>query len=381
MLKTNNTSQKILIYFPSNKRSVAMESMMVALAQRGYKIYFLTICKSGDLHSKLTQYGIQCFAHPLNKNKFITFFLQLQFLVKFCIKENIHVVHSHLQDANIIAVFAQFFAKSKFVIFRHHFNYQASLEKGTRRNMNEVLGEKIINTLSKILVVPSEGVYSAIIEYEVIDKAKLKIVPYIYDFSKYNTPDRKEVGKLIAQYPVRLRLIMVSRFIKPKRHELVFRLINELIQEGYDDLVLFALDTGPEKKKLQHFVHDNNLTDKIIMPGFKNNVIDYMSASHLLIHPSLYDASNSVIKEMGLLKKPVTAVEGIGDFSSYIQNEHNGFLISAEDSYEELKSIIIFAYKDLESLNVMGQNLRNTVLDKFSVSSDTLKPYEELVQL
>lgn len=379
MKKEHQRTKRVLVYFPSSKRTVAMESMIIALNKKGIEMYFLTTCEPGDLHKQLAKHGIKCDSNHLNYGRLINFIRQVIYLVRFCKREDIDIVFSHLQDANIIAVIAQFFSKTRFIIFRHHFNYQAIIDKDVKRNSNEIIGEKLVNTLSKVLVVPSQGVRSSIIKNEKVNNKKLKIIPYIYDFSKYAAPNPSEVEMIISKFPAKLRLIMVSRFIKPKRHELVFQMVEELIRNGYDDIVLIALDDGPEKSSLEEYIKINNLTGKIVLPGFKKNVIDYMSASDLLIHPSLYDASNSVVKEMGLLSKPIIAVNGIGDFNSYIQNGYNGFLISSENSYEELKSIIINAYNDISSLNNLGFNLRNTVLKKFSVSDKSLQPYFSLL--
>ena len=53
-----------------------------------------------------------------------------------------------------------------------------------------------------------------------------------------------------------------------------------------------------------------------------------MAACDLMIHPSLSDASNSAIKEMGLLSKAVAVCSEVGDFDEYIVNDVNGFLMS-----------------------------------------------------
>jgi len=355
-----------------------MESVIIGLKNNFCDVFLLTNCVEGELHVALRKHGVKCYAFGVNRHHYFKVFLNIIYLVRFCWRHDIDLVQSHLQDSNIIAVFSQFFCRSSFYIFRHHYNYQQDTDNREIRNRNEVVGEKIINRLSNTLIVPSKGVLESILKNEKIHPSKIKIIPYIYDFSRYDKPNPEEVDRIKEKYPARLRLLMVSRFIKAKRHAMVFNLIKDLVYEGYKDLILIAMDEGPEQSKLKEFVIQNNLEDYIVMPGFQNNIIDYMSASDMLLHPSLYDASNSVVKEVGLLEKPVVVVKGIGDFEDYIEHNVNGFLISQNNSYEEMKSIIIQAYQNKGELKNIGLHLKEKILDEFSMNADNLKPYLEL---
>ena len=54
------------------------------------------------------------------------------------------------------------------------------------------------------------------------------------------------------------------------------------------------------------------------MVGFREDFVNYMAAADLLIHPSLTEASNNVVKEMGLLQKGVAVCRHVGDFNDFI---------------------------------------------------------------
>ena len=137
-----------------------METLILALNQRGYDIHVLTTSEVGDFHLELKKHNIKVFTNFVKRSWYpIYWFKQLFYLISFCKKHRIQTVHSHLQDANLIAVFAQYFIKAKVIIFRHHFEAYNVPGANFDKNKNERIGERIINRLAKKIVVPSSGVY------------------------------------------------------------------------------------------------------------------------------------------------------------------------------------------------------------------------------
>ena len=160
---------------------------------------------------------------------------------------------------------------------------------------------------------------------------------------------------------------------------MVFPIIKKLVGEGYD-IKMIVLDEGFEKDTLSQYIVDNNLTDDIFMLGFKTDFINYMAASDLLIHPSLTEASNSAVKEMGVLKKAVAVCSSVGDFDDYIVDEYNGFLMSPNDTEKYIEELLRKVYKNKKSLEWMGKNLYNTVIQKFNLSDDIVEEYIKLLE-
>ena len=370
----------ILFYYPSNKRTVSLETLIIELKKKGHTPILLTTCAKNDFHFYLESLGFETFTNEVKEKKIIYYLKQIFFLVKFCRQKKIDFIFSHLQHVNFISVLSQPFIKAKIIIFRHHFQFTNLNESRIKKNRNEILFDKVINTLAKKIIVPSSGVYNGIKNTEKVDINKVSIIPYLYDFSKYQNPVISEVTKIKLQYPCKLRLIMVSRLIKLKRHHLVFPIIKELVLEGYD-IKMMVLDGGPEKENLTSYINENNLSDVIYMLGFKTDFVNYMAAADLLIQPSLTDASNSAAKEMALLKKAIAVSKGVGDYDDYVKDNINGYLIPAKDTSIYIKNIIINAYNNPDKLCLMGENLREDILSKFDISNadEILKLYEALL--
>lgn len=372
--------KNILFYYPSNKRSNSIETLLSELKNKNHNIFFLTTCPSGDLHTVLKSMNINVYDTVLPKNNAIIYYLkQIWRLVTFCSENKIDVVFSNLQHANFISVFAQKFSKAKFIIFRHHFKFNIFSNDVLDENKIEALFDKIINKLAKIIIVPSSGVVNGMLITEAVNKNKLKIIPYVYDFEKYEKPDKEAAAQIKNKYNCTLLLLMCSRLIEFKRHQIVFPIIKKLVQEQGLDIKLIVLDEGPEKDKLQDYITSNGLQNNIFILGFKQDFINYMFASDLLVHPSLTEASNSAVKEMGLLKKAVAVCSKVGDFDDYIIDRHNGFLMSPNNTADDLEKIILEAYTQKDLLIRIGHNLHTDVLFKFYKSERVIAQYEELL--
>ena len=230
-----------------------------------------------------------------------------------------------------------------------------------------------------MIVVPSSTVKQGMIEYEAVRPSKIQLIPYVYNFNEYSEINFENVSKIRSDYKAHLLLLMCSRFVEPKRHRLVLSAMVDLVQNKRLDIKLLLLDEGPLKEEMKKMVIEKGLEKNVFFVGYTRNVLDYMAAADLLIHPSLAEASNSSVKEMGLAGKTAVVCSGVGDFDDYITNNENGFLMDPNNSGLELQAAIEFAYNNTGKLNAMGEALKKTVVGKFSPNIEILNLYKSLL--
>ncbi len=343
----------------------------------------LTSSERGSFHEAVEAMGIKAFSYVVPRKPSWRFFLRhIRYLIGFCRRNKIDSVWSHLQEANLIALFAQPFLKAKVVAFRHHaesaFYAEMGALFGLQRNKNEERVDKIINRRAKKIVVPSSGVWYCMEKFEGCDMRKVKLIPYIYDFSTYAKPDEAVVRSLREKYPCSLMLIMVSRMIATKQHMPVFEIVQKLVAEGLS-VKMIVMDDGALRPQLEQFIRDHQLEQHIILVGFKPDFVNYMAASDLLMHPSLTEASNNVVKEMGLLQKAVAVCEGVGDFNDYIEDGINGFMIDRKYLKPSMEAIIRRVYNDKALMQKAGAALQTSVMEMFSDSEKNRKRFTELI--
>ncbi len=350
-----------------------METLIISLRDYGYHVIVLTTCSKGDFHFELERNNIRTFSNEIsNTNSLVYYIKQFYFLVIFCRTYKIDFLHSHLQHANIIAVFAQFFIKAKCVIFRHHCNFL--VDNKSQQNKTESFFDRIIHVFSKKIVVPSYGVKNEIELNETKNIKKYSVLPYIYNFGKYDIPNPIRVEDIKSQFKSELILLYCSRFIELKRPFIALKVTKQLIQKGLN-VKLLMLDDGSLRKEIEKYILDNNLTSIVSIVGFRKDYIDFFKASDILLHPSLTDASNSTVKEMALLEKCVITCKNTGDFDEYIVNEINGYLVSKENTENEMVDIISNLYSDKNKICNLGKKLRDDVLLKFSNSRVVIEKY------
>jgi glycosyltransferase involved in cell wall biosynthesis len=379
------TARRVLLFYPPNNRSVAIETLCKAIREEGHELIVLTLTARGTFHDFLEKNGIKTFSYPQSKKrgwKYFRFFKQSRYLIRFCKQHEIDTVWSHLQEANIISIMAQPFLKPKLVIFRHHaesaFYAEFGEKMGMKRSEGETFLDTIINRYAKLIVVPSSGVWYGMEKYEKCKMSKVRLIPYIYDFTSYQQPDAEKVKALRNQYSCKLLLIMVSRLVPNKQHMPVFRVVKKLVDEG-SSIKMIVMDDGPLRPELEGFVQKNDLTGHIFMVGFKEDFVNYMSAADLLIHPSLTEASNNVVKEMGLLQKGVAACRDVGDFNDYIVEGRNGYFLERNDLLQSIESTIRDAYAHPDKITSFGAELKKDVLKHFSDSAENRQRFLDLL--
>jgi L-malate glycosyltransferase len=216
--------------------------------------------------------------------------------------------------------------------------------------------------------VPSKKVYEQMVQVEKVPAGKIHLIPYAYNFEEYAKPDNLVVGKILEQFRCKLRLLVIARLIPEKRHYLLFEVINNLILKGCD-IQLIVLGDGVEKGRLEVFVKEHQLEPNIHMMGHRTDIMNYIAACDISVLISESEASNSVIKESGLQKKPVIVCENVGDFDDYIQNNVNGFVIDKLNPAPELEKLLEDIYYGRVKMASKGENLYNSVIEKFSIDN------------
>lgn len=363
----------ILFYSSYNSRARDAESIMLALRSRGHRVISLSQYEGLFIHDYLKDQGIETFSYvvPEETKGWRNFVLHLIFFVKFCWKYRVNMVFSHLELPNFVAVVGQFFIKSKVFICRHHID-EAALYK-----FDNKLSYKLTNKLSKKIIVVSEQAKKYMIEQEKILSGKIEHINLAYDFSLYKLPRRKEIEEVRKKFPTDLLLVTVCRLTPYKRPDEAVRLLKELWSRGFE-AKLVILGRGEMEKSLKEMVVEWGLQKEVFLPGHVSNVLDYLAAADFVVHPSLLESSCVVVKEAGLVNKPVIVCKGIGDFDSYLKTGVNGFSVEPSNFVNESADIIQRTLLKSERLGNIGKNLNQDITRLFCVNQ-IIKAYEALI--
>lgn len=335
---------------------------MQAFVADGHRVYLLTQTPEGEYHAKCREFGVYTFAHNLKKKNSSIFFLRSTlFLIRFCRRNQIDLVYAHLENAGLPAVLAQYFIKAKVYTCRHIVDEATLMESHNFERLN-----KIVYSLSKHILVVSQRSKKWMVEKEGIQPKKIQVIPLAYNFSLFDQADPHQVQNIRKQYPAKLLLLTACRMMKGKRPDLGIDLSKQLIREGRD-VKLILLGTGPMLPEIQQKIKHSGLEGHVFTPGFKSNVMDYLSACDLLIHPSLQDSSSVIIKEAGLCNKPVMCCREIGDVDEYLSDQNNALLVSRNITLEDMLTYVRKFYENPMDYKEIGINLNRSVKNRFAI--------------
>jgi glycosyltransferase involved in cell wall biosynthesis len=215
-------------------------------------------------------------------------------------------------------------------------------------------------------------------KYEKCTMSKVRLIPYIYDFTTYQQPDTDKVKEMRNDYSCRLILIMVSRLVAAKQHMPVFEVVKKMIDEGLS-IKMIVMDDGPLRPELEAFIEKNKLGNQIFLTGFREDFVNYMAVADMLVHPSLTEASNNAVKEMGLLGKAVAVCKNVGDFNDYLTEGHNGYFLDRENISQTIEIAIRDAYANPEKIKRFGRELKQDVIKHFSDSAENRQRFLDLL--
>ncbi|MEO7043672.1 MAG: glycosyltransferase family 4 protein [Ferruginibacter sp.] len=366
--------KNILIYFPYNQRTVEQQSVMELFVKKGHNVFLLTLTPKGFLHHYVEKLNIKASASPVTTTSKIRNILQnAKFLFKFCKENNIDIIMVHQQLAALPLIFAKPFIKARLYYVRHNADedYLSHPRKAWLMN-------RFINAMMPSIIAPSDIVYQYITNIEHVPEKKMLRINYGYNFSQYDKPCLVKAASIRAEHPCELLIISIARLTPPKRHLLMFQAV-KFLKEKELDVKMICLGDGPSRETLQQWIDVNGMNDVISLKGILPDIFDYLVAGDVLFHLSETEASNSVVKETGLVKRTAIVCRQVGDFSDYIENDINGFLLDKKNPLPEAIILLEKLYHNKEILVNAGKILFEKIIHEFDIDNVSSQ-YDELIQ-
>jgi glycosyltransferase involved in cell wall biosynthesis len=353
----------ILFYSPFNQRSRDTESLILAFQKKGYRVISLSQAEGRYIHPFLQSNGIEVFTHVIKRsNDFIYYLRHLAHFIFFCYQHKVNVVYAHLEAACLVASMGQFFITAKVFICRHH------IDEAALQGFDKSIYYRLTYRLARNIIVVSGSAVKYMINVEGISGKKITKINLAYNFDLYEKPDKDLVKKIRSEYNSDVLLLTAGRLTKYKRFELSIEIVRQLVSGGMNAKLLL-LGAGEERDNLLNLVSSYRLSHHVILLGFVHNVIDYLAACDYLLHPSILESSCVIVKEAGLVSKPIIVCKGVGDFEDYIQHGHNGFLVDKTPSVfiQEAIDIINSNLNNSEYLHKVGRELKNSIQLNFGI--------------
>jgi len=296
----------------------------------------------------------------INVNRFsfpetISFFF---FLLNYCKKHSIQIIHSHHRYLDFLVWFLKPFVKVKTI---------TSVQ-------SKVYGKKIFSYKANKIIACSNVIKKHLIENFNIQENRIKVI--------YNSVDPSELKMNVDSQKLKIELgISLEDFVigyvgridfKEKGIDVLLEAFKELTKTNLQ-FHLLMIGKGLDYKNANNYCNLNNL--KVTFLSSKENIFEFYNLMDLVVLPSRIDPFPLVMLEAGLMQKPFIGsnVDGIAEL---IEHNKDGLLFESGNS-EDLKNKILTIINNKELGNSLAKNLNKKVLESFTVDK-IIPQYEKL---
>ena len=343
-----------------------------------YRILFASL---GEFAPWLQEYmesqGVKCFSCNAKSRK--DFPSAMFRLASFLRKEKVDILHTHLFEPSVVALWAAVLARTKYrVMTRHYSDYH------TRINKNwHVRVDKMCNSLSHKIIGVSQHTSDHVIEAENTPSEKVVTIYNGIDFERVKTSEDDFKMRIREEFNAKDKtlILTVGRLHPEKGYPHLFEAVPKLKKLLDKPFLWLVAGKGPFEAEYKEKIKKLGCEDVIKLIGFRKDIPDLMSTANVFVLPSVAEAFGVVFAEAIYLGTPIIATK-IGGIPEVVTDGVDGILIPPADSDALANTLadLINNTKKLKSLaSTKGQK---KVAEKFEFEDMTRKyeaVYEDLI--
>ncbi len=153
---------------------------------------------------------------------------------------------------------------------------------------------------------------------------KVHVIPNFVNTKKRNKNSLNISGKTI---------VAMGRFHKNKGFDIIIKALSFL-----PDFKLILVGSGPLYRSYMSLIKKYNISDRIDIHDWTDNISDYLNSASLLVCPSRHEPFGNIVIDGWAHKIPVI-VSDTGGLGMLIKNKENGIKFINEDVFDLVKKI------------------------------------------
>ena len=226
--------------------------------------------------------------------------------------------------------------------------------------------------------------------YEVLDRRVLRRIPLSFCVSEatkaylvklgipehrlVSLPNAVEDGEGVRPLDVRSELglppacplIVAAGRLSPEKGHVVLVDAMRAVVDRMTDARLVIYGDGPEREALVEQIAECELTDHVVLAGFRRGVVEALAGADLVVNPSLTEGLPNVVLEALSVRTPVVATD-VGGVGELVIDGATGFLVSAGD-VDALSAAIVDALSDASKARALAAAGHRHVLESYTFS-------------
>lgn len=340
--------------------------------RRRFRMIFATLNPMAPwLRERMNSHGVECFSCDCKSR--VQYLAGLVRLTRYLKQERVEILHTHLFEPSVIGLMAGTIARTPVrIMTRHYSDYHTRINKRVHVSV-----DRLCTRMSHAVIAVSQHTAGHMINAERAPQDRIRVILNGIDF------DRVEVSGAEARERIRREflpnggdlLLIVARLHPEKGHHYLFEALPELRKRLNQRMKLIVAGTGPFEGVYKKEVEKLGCDDLVSFVGFRNDIPDLMSASDLVVLPSLAEAFGLVLAESLYLGTPVVASR-VGGIPEIIEDGVDGLLVAPGDS-KALTDTIVELLNDKPRLRTLAGKGRSRIAGGFRFEQ-MVRAYEEV---
>jgi|LSQX01.2.fsa_nt_gb glycosyltransferase involved in cell wall biosynthesis len=163
-------------------------------------------------------------------------------------------------------------------------------------------------------------------------------------------------------------LLSVGRFGTAKNFENIPNITRRLVEYGLD-VKWYLIGFGGLESKIREEIEKNNMQNRVIILGKRENPYKYMNACTLYVQPSRFEGKAVTVREAQALNKPV-CITAFPTANAQLENGVDGIIVPLDN--EGCAKGIAELLKDTEKLEFLSNNCKTRDYSNASAVKDIL---------
>lgn len=251
------------------------------------------------------------------------------------------------------------------ILYRHQYPLVLHIHGGRYTQslpVNKLLKKIILRFLEKaslIIVLNQVEKTFLLNNYSFLSDSRVHVLPNAIDSKSTDIFTQKK------QEDTKLNILYLGRIDKNKGLSLILEALVGLKEKNID-FTFYIGGVGPDT---EWFVHEcnqqipNNYIYKGLVSG--DNKQNLFAKSHVFLLPSRFEGLPMALLE-SMNNRIVPVVTPVGAIPEVVYHGQNGFLVNDK---QDIITILELLSKDKITLNQLGENARNTITSRFSMTS------------
>ena len=281
-------------------------------------------------------------------------------LALFIKKENVDIIHAHGKGAALYARLVRLLIPKTKVIYTLHGLHIEQYNKFEKASY--LLLEKFLALFTDLFINVSEGERAGCLKYKLFSAGKSKVIYNAIEDVQSITGNKYFIRKQLNLPVDKFIIVTITRFDYQKNMEEMINIAEKL--KTNEEILFLWVGDGESKNKIIEIIEEKKLNN-VLMPGYKSNIMDYLTASDLYLSNSRWEGLPYSLIEACLASLPIVATNVVGN-NEIVKDNYNGRLFIPGD-YNLALRIIKEIYTDSELLIKYSENSRQMFLENFQL--------------